>query len=108
MADKRDLNFEAVDVLRMFPTFVWKADLKPDVHQSLDENIVRKPDQIRRGEPELAPGRAWQSAQALHTLDEFHALVSRINEVIEQVPEHLKVSYRAFEITGLWANLCGS
>jgi hypothetical protein len=41
MANNSDLNFEAADVLRMFPTFVWKADLKPDVHQSIDENIVR-------------------------------------------------------------------
>jgi uncharacterized protein (TIGR02466 family) len=105
MDNKRDLNFEAADVLRMFPTFVWKADLKPDVHQSLNENIVRKLDQIRRGEPKLAPGRAWQSEQPLHTLDEFHDLVSRINDAIEQVLEHLKVRYRAFEITGHWANI---
>ena len=105
MANKRDLNFEAADVLRMFPTFVWKADLKLVVHQSLNENIVRALDQIRRGEPKLAPGQAWQSEQTLHKLDEFHDLVSCINEAIECVLEHLKFCYRAFEINAFWANI---
>lgn len=106
MANKRDLSFEAADVLRMFPTFVWKADLTPVVHQSLNENIIMALDQLRRDEPELAPGRAWQSERALHKLDEFHELVSCINEATERVLEYLKVSYRAFEITAFWANIC--
>ncbi len=106
MTENHGLYVEAPDVLRMFPTFVWKADLEPVVHQSLNENIIRALDQLRRDEPELAPGRARQSERALHKLDEFHELVSCINEATERVLEHLKVSYRAFEITAFWANIC--
>jgi uncharacterized protein (TIGR02466 family) len=105
MTGKHVLYDEAPDVLRMFPSFAWKAALKPDVHQGLNENIVRALDQIRRDEPALAPGHAWQSDQALHKLDEFHDLVSCINEAVDNVLEHLKISYRAFEITALWANI---
>ena len=93
MADKRDLNFEAADVLRKFHTFVWKADLKPVVHQSIDVNIVGKLDQIRRSEPKLAPGQAWQSEQTLHKLDEFHDLVSCINEAIESGKPRISISF---------------
>ena len=67
-------DIEAADVLRMFPTFVWKAELKPDVYQEINENILTKLDQLRETLPELAPGQAWQSDQALHELDEFHRL----------------------------------
>jgi uncharacterized protein (TIGR02466 family) len=105
MTKKHDLYEEAPHVLRMFPTFVWKADLNPDVHQSLDENIVRALDRIRRDEPELAPGQAWQSDQALHKLDEFHDLASCINDTVGSLLENLKVGTRAFDITALWANI---
>jgi hypothetical protein len=63
MTRKHVLYDEAPDVLRMFPSFAWKANLKANVHQSLNENIVKALDQIRRDEPALAPGHAWQSDQ---------------------------------------------
>ena len=103
---KKDALFdEEPHVLRMFPTYVWKADLSLGVHQSLDEIIVRSLDQIRRDEPELAPGQAWQSAQELHKLNEFHDLVSCINDAVVGLLAHLRVSSRAFAITALWANI---
>ena len=105
MTKKHDLYEEAPHVLRMFPTFVWKADLNPDVHQSLDENIVRALDHIRRDEPELAPGQAWQSDQALHKLDAFRDLVCCINDTVDSLLGHLRVGTRAFDITALWANI---
>ncbi len=51
-------DIEAADVLRMFPTFVWKAELKPDVHKKINGNILAKLDQLRETLPELAPGQA--------------------------------------------------
>lgn len=49
----------------------WKAEYEPDVRQRIPEDITRTLDEIRRSPPELAPGQAWQSDQALHELDEF-------------------------------------
>src|SRR5437667_1825202 len=105
MTRKHVLYGEAPDVLRMFPSFAWKADLRPDVHQGLNENIVRALDQIRRDEPALTPGQTWQSEQALHKLDEFRGLVSCIDDAVASVLEHLRTSYRASDITALWANI---
>jgi len=102
----KHLRYEEVPaVLRMFPSFVWKADLNPEVHESMDECIIRALDQIRRDEPALAPGQTWQSKQALDKLDEFRGLVFCINDAVASVLEHLMISYRVFDITALWANI---
>lgn len=105
MVKKHGPGIEAADVLRMFPTFVWKAELEPDVHQRINASIVGKLDRMRRGLPALAPGQAWQSDQALHELAEFHELVSCVDDTIQSVLDFLKITTDAFEITAFWANM---
>jgi uncharacterized protein (TIGR02466 family) len=105
MTKNHGSDIEAADVLRMFPTFVWKAELKPDVHKKINENILAKLDQLRETLPELAQGQAWQSDQALHELDEFHELVSCVNDTSRSVLEFVKIGCDAFRITALWANV---
>ena len=82
MVDNDETKFEPADVLRIFPTFVWKAELKPEVHQRINGTIVRTLDRIRRSLPELAPGQAWQSDRALHKLEDFPDLVSCVNDTV--------------------------
>ena len=89
----------------MFPTFVWKAELKPDVHERINGATVRTLDRIRRCLPALAPGQAWQSDQALHKLEDIRELVSCVNDTVTTVLEFIKISGDAFEITGFWANI---
>ena len=89
----------------MFPTFVWKAELKPDVHKRINGNILTKLDQLRETLPELAPGQAWQSDQSLHELDEFHELVACVNDTSHSVLKFLKIGCDTFRITALWANV---
>ena len=48
MAKKHEPDIQAADVLRMFPTLVWRAELGPEVHQRINGTIVRKLDQIRQ------------------------------------------------------------
>ncbi len=105
MVENNETPFAAADVLRMFPTFVWKAELKPEVHQRINGTIVRTLDRVRRSLPELAPGQAWQSDQALHKLEDFGELVSCVNDTVTNVLEFLKIGCDAFEITGFWANI---
>jgi len=105
MARNPGSDIEAADVLRIFPTFVWKAELKPEVHQRINGNVLRKPDQIRETMPALVPGQAWQSDQALHELEEFHELVSCVNDTSSSVLEFLKIGCDDFRITALWANI---
>ena len=105
MAGNNETRFAAADVLRMFPTFVWKAELKPEVHQGINRKLVRTLDRMRRSLPELAPGQAWQSDRALHKLGDFGELVSCVNDAVTRVLEFLKIGCDAFEITGCWANI---
>ncbi len=105
MARKHETIFEAVDVLRMFPTFVWKAELKPEVNLRINQRDISKLDQIRQTMPELAPGQSWQSDQDLHKFDEIRELVSCVNDAVGCVLDFLKIAEDAFEITGFWANM---
>ncbi len=105
MVETHDSGFTAADVLRLFPTFVWKAQLSPELHRSFNADIVRTLDRMRQSLPALAPGQAWQSEQSLHRLGDFRDLVSLLEGATERVLDRLKVGTNAFEITALWANM---
>ncbi len=105
MVETYGANFEALDVLRMFPTFVWKAQVAPSVRQGIEDDVLAKLDAMRRDAGEPLPGRGWQSEKDLHRLDEFRGLVAGIHDAAESVLDFLKTGDGAFELTGLWANM---
>ncbi len=105
MAETHGDNLEASDVLRMFPTFVWKVQVAPSVRQEIEDDVLAKLDEMRRDAGEPAPGRGWQSEMDLHRLDEFRGLVASIHDAAESVLDFLKTGDGAFELTGLWANM---
>ncbi len=78
MVETNRANFEASDMLRMFPTLVWKARVAPGVRLGIEDDVLAKLDRMRRDAGEPAPGRGWQSAKDLHRLDEFRGLVACI------------------------------
>ena len=105
MAKDSDPWIEASDVMPMFPTLVWKIQLKAQLHQALDAKILAVVKSMRRDRAELAPGQGWQSDQTLHELEEFQELVSCIKRAAKGVLRFLKINQDAFEITGCWANV---
>ncbi len=105
MVETYGADFEALDVLRMFSTFVWKAQVAPGVRQGIEDDVLAKLDEMRGGAGEPAPGRGWQSEKDLHHLDEFRGLVACIHDAAKNILEFLKTGDGAFEITGLWANM---
>ena len=64
-----DQRIASAEVLRLFPTFVWKAQLKPEIYGDLNAAILRKLDAI--APPDLAAGSGWQSGYGLHTATSF-------------------------------------
>ena len=105
MAETYGANFEASDVLRMFPTFVWKAQVVPSVRQEIEDDVLAILHEMRRDAGAPAPGRGWQSAKDLHHLDEFRGLVACIHDAAKSILDFLKTGDGAFELTGLWANM---
>jgi uncharacterized protein (TIGR02466 family) len=98
-------RFQTSDVLRMFPSFVWKAELRPEVHERINDSIVRMLGEIGAPLADLRPGESWQSDHGLHEQREFRELVDCINEAAQSVLAYLKVGHEGFKVTGCWANL---
>jgi uncharacterized protein (TIGR02466 family) len=98
-----DAKITEAEVLRVFPTFVWKAHLKPEICRDLNAEILRKLDAVVPRD--LAAGIGWQSGYGLHTLDEFRPLISCICRAVEQVLDFLRIQSAKFEVTGCWANV---
>ncbi len=91
--------------MRLFPTVLWRAEIKPDAHRRINEEIVAKLAEFRPGTTAPAAGQSWQSERDLHELDEFRELTNNIGMAVKDVLEYLRVGEAAFEITGCWANV---
>ena len=98
-------EFLRADLLRMFPTFVWKAELRPEIYQPINDSILRTLGDLGAPLTDLMPGESWQSGHGLHELDGFRALADCIGRSAESVLEYLKVGHGRLAITGCWANV---
>ncbi len=105
MVETKQSQFKSSRALRMFPTFVWMAEIEEEIHKRINGKIITKLDEIRQSRPALEAGQSWQSDQGLHRMKDFHELVSYINEVTTTVLKFLKIGYDAYEITACWANV---
>jgi len=93
------------DVIPMFPTLVWKAQLEPQLGTRIDAKMLAALARMRKLAPPLSPGHGWQSAQDLHTLAEFQDLAACVRQAVAGALRFLKVGYDAFEITACWATV---
>ncbi|NMG74430.1 2OG-Fe(II) oxygenase family protein [Aromatoleum diolicum] len=98
-------RWSASDVIPMFPTLVWKVELRPELHAAMDAKLLAVLDEMRRNLPSLAPGQGWQSGQTLHRRPEFAELVACVDSLAKSVTRFLRLGYEAVEITGCWANV---
>jgi uncharacterized protein (TIGR02466 family) len=96
---------KASDVIPMFPTLVWKLELEPAFHETVNARIMTAITAMRRSRPELAPGQGWQSEHNLHERDELRELGASIQQAARTVLRFLRVGHDAVEITGCWANV---
>src|SRR3990172_3763088 len=104
ISDKRSW-IEGSDVVSLFPTLVWKIQLRAEVHEPIDASALGLLHALRQGLPELKAGEAWQSAHALHGRAELHELCDCVSRAAASVLQFLKVGSEAIEITGCWVNL---
>ena len=96
---------ENSDVVSLFPTLVWKIQLRAEVHDPIDASALGLLNALRQGQPELKAGEAWQSAHALHGRVELHELCDCVSRAAASVLQFLKIGAEAIEITGCWVNL---
>ena len=55
MAKENEPWFETSDITPMFPSLVWKLQLKADVSEAMEARILGALEGIRRDLPRLAP-----------------------------------------------------
>ena len=105
MVKKRDPWIEASDVIPMFPTLVWKIQIKADLRETVNAKILATLAEMRRDLPALGLGQGWQSEQTLHERAEFQNLTSCVDDATKSILQFLRIGYDAFEITGCWATV---
>jgi uncharacterized protein (TIGR02466 family) len=93
------------DVLTLFPTLVWKLQLKPGAVEQINQNILDALGELRQGLPILKAGEGWQSDPELQKLEKFNGLAACIDEAVRRILRFLRIGYDNFEITGCWANI---
>jgi uncharacterized protein (TIGR02466 family) len=95
---------EASEVIPMFPTFVWKTQLKAQFRDALEGKILPTLSSMRLG-LKLSPGEAWQSEKMLHEREELGEFVACVHDAAKSILRFLRIGYDAFEVTGCWANV---
>lgn len=97
--------FHEARILRMFPTFVWKAELWPEACAPINETIARKLAEVGAPVDDLKAGECWQSDHRLHEVEEFRGLVDHVGAAAATLLGDLKIAGARCEITGCWANV---
>lgn len=105
MAQTAEQRFLEPEVVRVFPTFVWKTRLAPAQREPINAAIRGKLTELRRQLPELARGESWQSGHSLHRIEALHGFVACLDDAAKTVLEFLKIEYDALQITGCWATM---
>jgi uncharacterized protein (TIGR02466 family) len=95
--------FQGPEVIRLFPTFVWKAGLPPVRYRPLNAAIVAQLESLAPAPEDR--GSMWQSGHGLHQHPAFADLVSAIDSALHEVLAFLKVGEGGLQITGCWANI---
>jgi uncharacterized protein (TIGR02466 family) len=91
-------------VIRLFPSFVWKARLGTDVRAAARAAILEEVT-AERGASDPEAGQVWQSRHGLHRLPALEPLLGHVRAGVALVLELLRVGSVPFEITGLWVNV---
>ncbi len=107
MVKESDVLFEASDVISMFPTLVWKVQLKRELQTAIDAKILAAIESMGRETPELEPGQGWQSDQNLHHREDFQELVACVDKVAKSALRFWRIGNNAIELTSCWANVLG-
>ncbi len=98
-------RFQQAEILRMFPTFLWKAEVARAL--AIPMNAALLDALVALGAPlrDLQHGQSWQSPHDLHGRAPFHDLVVCIHAAAMAALDYLKVAHRGIAVTGCWANV---
>jgi uncharacterized protein (TIGR02466 family) len=97
-------SFETSELMQLFPTFVWRGDLKPQESEPLNRDIVTALAGLGAPLEGLRPGENWQSDHGLHERAAFHPLLEWVEAAAASALSYLRIP-RPLMVTGCWANV---
>ena len=97
--------FTETSIVNIFPIPVWVHMLGDDAAESVNQSALGLIDRLKAEQPEIAPGRHWQTANDLQNQPELEALNGHVGTATSAILEHLNVEHGGFLITGCWANV---
>ena len=98
MAQQGDTWIEESDVVPMFPTLVWKIQVRPELQREIDAGIVAVLEAMRKDLPRVGPAHGWQSSQNLHERAELRELVRCIDKAALSVLRFNQGRWRAIAV----------
>src|SRR5207253_10103163 len=105
MTKRTDNWIEASNVIPMFPTLVWKIQVRPAWRDAMAAQMLPALAVLRAKAAPLEPGRGWQSEQALHVRAEFRELAHCVGDAMGSVLRFLRIGDVALEITACWVTV---
>jgi len=97
-------GFKTPELMQLFPTFVWKGDLKPEEFEPLNRDIVAALAGLGAPLEGLRPGENWQSDHGLHERDAFGPLLEWVEAAAASALSYLRIP-KPLTVTGCWANV---
>jgi uncharacterized protein (TIGR02466 family) len=97
--------FDTPDLIQIFPSFVWRACLTPEVYAPINKSILSSLNGIGAPLVHLRPGESWQSDHNLHRQEQFRSVTDWMKAGADNVLEYLKVIHTGAQLTGCWANV---
>ena len=98
-------GFERPDLLQIFPSYVWRGQLKPDEYGPLNAGLLRALVAMDAPLEGLKPGENWQSNHDLQDREEFQPLAQWVHAAAAHALDYLQVTQKQAAITGCWANI---
>lgn len=93
------------DVVRLFPTFVWRSRLEPVRYEPVNRDLLAYVETLIRAGSGTRTGATWQSGHHQHRAPEFAALIAHVEATVRDVLAFIKVADAPFHITGCWVNV---
>jgi uncharacterized protein (TIGR02466 family) len=97
-------GFDSPEVMPLFPTMVWKGDLKATEFEPLNQDLMRALETLGAPVSSLRPGENWQSDHALQEQPAFQPLIEWIQAAAANALAYLHIP-RPLAVTGCWANV---
>jgi len=92
-------------VMKLFPTYVWATQLKPEAFKPINEGVERYLRELAEQRPALSASGQWQTAQDLHRQTAFAGLLAIVEASARGICDSLTLIYDRLEVTGCWANV---